>query len=132
MGSALLCDTAVVSWLVAGLPNPRVEPEVADELFGRGEPIYVADGRQDTHRDRDVYTCDRHQMLDPRFREGLLCEALVHIREFGAKAVEFTGMAKDDASLILGKRLDLQPSPAALREQGAFVGRDQVGMQNGL
>jgi hypothetical protein len=132
MGSALLGDTAVVGWLVTGLPNPRVEPEVTDELLRRGEPIYVADGCQDAHRDCDVHTRDCHQTLDPRLRERLLREALVHIREFSTKAIELTGMAKDDAALILGKRLSLQPGPAALREQGSFVRRDQVGMQNGL
>lgn len=118
MGSALLGDTAVVGWLVTGLPNPRVEPEVTDELLRRGEPIYVADGCQDAHRDCDVHTRDRHQTLDPRLRERLLREALVHIREFSTKAIELTGMAKDDAALILGKRLKSPTRPCRASRTG--------------
>jgi hypothetical protein len=43
-----------------------------------------------------------------------LGEALVHLRKLGAKAVEFTGVAKDDASLVLGERLSFQPSSPTL------------------
>lgn len=68
--------------------------------------------------------------LDPRFLEGRLRKALINLCKLATEAIEFTGMAKDDAPLILGERLSLQPSPAALRKQRAFVGRDQVGMQN--
>ena len=34
--------------------------------------------------------------------------------ELGAKAIEFSGMANDDAPLVLGEWLSLQPSPPAL------------------
>ena len=74
----------------------------------------VADGRQYAHRHGGVHTGNRHEALDLGFIQGLLGEALIHLRELGAKAVEFSGMANDDASLVLGERLSLQPSPPAL------------------
>jgi len=88
--------------------------EVAHELFLRREPTDVADGRQYAHRHGGVHASNRHEAFDPGLLERHLGEALVHLRELGAKAVEFTGMAKDDASLVLGERLSLQPSPPAL------------------
>src|SRR5208283_4050992 len=89
----------------------------------------VANGRQYAHRDGGVDAGNRHEALDLGFFQGLLGEALIHLRELGAKAVEFSGMANDDASLVLGERLSLQPSPSELREQDTLV---QVGVQNRL
>ncbi|TIX98201.1 MAG: hypothetical protein E5V18_25060 [Mesorhizobium sp.] len=77
-------------------------------------PFNVADGCHDTQCHRDIHAGDRHQPLDPWFLEGRLCEALVNLCKFSAKAIEFTGMAKDNTALILGERLSLQPSPAPL------------------
>jgi hypothetical protein len=114
VGSTLFGDAAVIGRFVAGLPDPRIEPEVAHEFFRRREPMDVADGRQYAHRHGGVHASNRHQPLDSGLLERLLGEALVHVGEFGAKAVEFSGMAKDDASLVLGERLSLQPSPSTL------------------
>ena len=74
----------------------------------------VANGRQYAHRDGGVDAGNRHEAFDPGLLECRLGEAFVHLRELGAKAVEFSGMANDDASLVLGERLSLQPSPPAL------------------
>src|SRR6202453_2023442 len=108
MGSTYCHYAAVIGRFVAGLPDPGIESEVAHEFFLRREPTDAADGRQHAHRHGNVHASNRHEALDPRLLERPLGEALVHLRELGAKAVEFTGMAKDDASLVLGKRLSRQ------------------------
>ena len=114
VGSALFGDAAVIGRLVAGLPDPRVKPKIAHELFGRRKPMDVADGRQYAHRDGGVDAGIVMRRLTWGSSRAFWGEALIHLRELGAKAVEFFGMANDDAPLVLGEWLSLQPSPPAL------------------
>jgi hypothetical protein len=52
--------------------------------------------------------------LNARLITRLLSEALVRLHKLAAKAVDFTGRAKNDASLVLGEWLSLQPRFPAL------------------
>ena len=64
MRTAVLGDPPVTCRRAAGLPNPRVQPQIAHKSAGGREPVRVADGRDDRQRHGGVDAGNRHQPLD--------------------------------------------------------------------
>jgi len=84
----MLGDPPVSGGLTARLADPRVQPEVADQLSRAGEAPEVTDRRDDRERDGRVDTGDRHQPLDIVACERDLAELRVDDREFLAVEVQ--------------------------------------------
>ena len=55
-----------------GLPYPRVQADIADQLLGVGKTAHIADRRYQPSRDDQVDAGDGEQPLDRRFLDRRL------------------------------------------------------------
>ena len=132
VAAPLMRDVPVVRRMVAGLVHRWVQPEVADELLGTGEPIDVADGCQHAGGYDGVDAADGHQAFDVRIGECSLRQVPVDDGQFGRKAREFVVMTQRHPHLVRRQRQRLEPRSASFAEDPARLLRDQVGMKNRL
>jgi|SRR5271165_6636366 len=96
----------------AGLPHPRVQADVADELLGAGEPAHIADRRDQAGGDDQVHAGDGQQSLDRRVVDGSLCDVSVEHVEVFAEPIELPQMPCNRGPLIIRQRLSTEPIPA--------------------
>jgi hypothetical protein len=101
----------------AGLPHPRVEAYVADELLGAGEPAHVADRSDQAGSDHKVHTGNGQQSLDRWVVDGSLCDVSVEHVEVFAEPIELAQMPRDRGPLIVRQRLSPEPVPARSSKQ---------------
>src|SRR5262249_26958317 len=66
MRTPALADTTMLSQAEAGLPYPRVQPDIADQFLRAGKATDIADCRDETGGDDEIDTGDRKQPLDRR------------------------------------------------------------------
>ena len=116
MAAADLADPAVLGEPEPGLPDTRVEPEVAHQLLRAGEAADVADRRDEPGRDRDVDAGDREQPLDRRVidRRASRDLAVEHV-EILAEPVQLAQVPLDRGPLVVGQRPAWPARPAPAR-----------------
>jgi hypothetical protein len=115
----------------AGLPDPRVETEVADQLLRAREAADVADRRDQACRDRDVDPGDGQQAPHGRIVDGGLCDLVVQHGEVLAEAVELAQVPLDRGPLVVRKDLTCEPgSPRPIEQLGVRARRDQMRREN--
>ena len=61
--SASLADPSILNRPEAGLPHPRIEPDVTHELLRAGESLHVTDRGNEAGRDRQIDAGDGQQPL---------------------------------------------------------------------
>lgn len=120
-------------WLVAGLPDSRIETEVADELLGSWETLDVTDGRQKRQSDREVDAGDRHQATDVVSPGGNFSAGPIRGGELLGQEVEEAQARAEQLPFVVRERAALQPGPASDPEEiGGRAAGDQVAVQDGV
>jgi hypothetical protein len=112
-----LGDPAVAGGLAAGLPDPRVEPEVADQPVRRPEPDEVTDRRHDRQRDRRVDSGDGHQPQHFRPFQGSPAQVSVDQPEFTGVEVQLPPQGAGGVPLVRRQILPREPVTALDPEQ---------------
>jgi len=79
---------ALAGRLPAGLADPRVEPEVGDQLLRGAEPGEVADGRDDRQGHGRVHARDGHQSQYLGPGQGCLAQLGVDQAELGGVEIQ--------------------------------------------
>ncbi|MGX1350524.1 hypothetical protein AB7M49_004100 [Bradyrhizobium elkanii] len=92
----------------------------------------VADRGQHSRCDDRTHAGDRHQLESPWIVQSLLGHDFVDLRQLLRHAFEFRDQTPEHCTLLRWKRQTVQPMLSALAEEIAFVGRDEVGMQDSL
>lgn len=89
MGPPDLRDAPVVRMTVARLPNPWIEPEVADQLLRTREARYISDRSDQPNSDSQVDTGHGHQSPNALIAECGLGQNLVDPLKFEAETIKF-------------------------------------------
>jgi hypothetical protein len=103
--------------VAAGLPDPRVETEIADQPLGGGEPTEVADRGDDRQRHGGVHARDGHEPADLGAFQADPAELSVDDAQFLAVEVELAQQRPDRLLLVSREVLGGQPRPALVAEQ---------------
>jgi len=112
MRTPALADPTMPSQAETGLPHPRVQPDIADQLLRAGKAAHIADCRDETGGDDRIDTGDREQPLDRRIIASCLCDLRVENPEILAKPIELAQVPFDCGALVIGHDLLRQPDPA--------------------
>jgi hypothetical protein len=107
----------LASGALAGLPDARVDPEIADQLLGGREAVDVPDRGDQGRGGRDVDPGDRHQPFDLGALEGLLGELAVDVRDLGGEEIDLAQARLDGVALVAGEFELGEPPAAAFTEQ---------------
>ena len=93
----------MLSQTEAGLPHPRVQPDIADQLLRAGKAAHIADCRDETGGDDEINTGDREQPLDRRISASCLCDLGVENPEILAQSIELAQVPFDCSALVVGQ-----------------------------
>lgn len=102
---------------VAGLADPRVQPEIRHEPVGRREPGEVPDRRHDRYSDGDIDTRDGHQSSHDQVVDRVHGDVSFDLGELVTVEVELPEQRFDAAPLISGQVLAREPLAADAGEQ---------------
>ncbi len=113
------------------LANPRIEPEVADQLLRAFKAADIADGGHQSRRHGEINACDREQPFDREIIHRAFSNLPIEHRKFFTEPVEFAYMPLDRNLLIVRQWLTFKPfTPAAVEQVGMWALRDQVSIQD--
>jgi hypothetical protein len=115
--AAVLGDPPVLGRLAAGLTDPRVQPEVADQLVRRREAVEFADRGHDRQRDGRVDAGNRHQSRNLAALQADPPKLEIDQAQLLAGEVELTQQRRDRLGLIARQLLLGEPRPALAPEQ---------------
>ena len=112
----------MTSGALAGLPDARVDPEVADQLLGGREAVDVPDRGDQGRGGRDVDPGDRHQPFDLGALEGVLGELAVDVRDLGGEEIDLAQARFDGVALIVGEFELGEPPRGRVCRTGQLIG----------
>src|SRR5438309_10715197 len=117
MRTPSLADATMLGNPETGLPHPRVQADIADQLLRTGEAAHIADCRHETGGDDQIDARDREQPLDRRIIISCLCDLRVENPQILAQPIELAQVPLDSGALVIGYELLRQPDPAQPSEQ---------------
>jgi hypothetical protein len=89
----------------SGLPDARIETEVAHELLRPRETFHISNCRLDGKRDDHMDSWDRHQLLNAFISQRRTGKITLDHFEILAKTIELAQMSPDCEVFILGHHL---------------------------
>jgi hypothetical protein len=109
----------VVCGLGAGLVDPRVKADVADQMARGRKPADIADRGEHRAGGIDVHARDAHQPLDLRGLQRLTGDLLIQQRDLLVDEVDLTQTSLERLALVDGQLSLRQSRSAALAEHVA-------------
>lgn len=131
VGTSALADAPMLGKPETGLPDTRVQTDIADEFLGIGKSPYIADRRNQAGSNNEVDAGDREQSLNGWIANRRLCDLALENRQILAQPIELTQMSFDCRGFVIGDHLSRKPDPAQPPKQiGMRTWRDQMSMQD--
>src|ERR1700730_785838 len=112
--------------MICRLIYARIQAEVAGQLLRRGEASDVADGREHTLGDDDVYTTNGHEAAYVRISQRFRRDRTINDGKFLYQAIMLGKLTGHHARLVFRQLCLCQPPATTLGKHLAPIRWDQV------
>ncbi|ESY30770.1 hypothetical protein X747_31995 [Mesorhizobium sp. LNJC384A00] len=113
----MLADPAILGDAKTGLPDARIEAEVAHQLLRFAEPVDIPDRRNDPGGHDGIDAGDRLKPTDPGIVNRIPGDITIKVYQILSQAIDLTDTSGDRGPFVVRKPPPLKPGAAAIVEQ---------------